>query len=112
MTQDKLNDPQAVARRFAFVKQTGISPEEIPAVIKLADDFRNQYEALSAAWNKKATADQAKGTFDDPAKFVSDINGLVQMTQLSLHGALSLDSMLKFHAHAIRFKQNIKQSPR
>lgn len=112
LTQDKQNDPQAVARRFAFVKQTGVLPEEIPQVIKVVDDFRSQYETLSAAWNKKATEDQAKGVFDDPSEFLSNINALVQMTQLSLHGALSLDSMLKFHAHAIGFKRNIKQQAR
>jgi hypothetical protein len=110
LTPDKLNDQEAVARRIAFVTQTGVSSDEISQVITIADDFRTQYEALSTAYNEKATADAAKGVVDDPTKFANDLNGLVAMTRLSLQGALSTDDLLKFHSHAMNLKRHIRMA--
>lgn len=106
----KPDDQVDAARRLAFVKQTGISDAEVAKVLTIMDEFRSQYETLTANYNAAATADAAKGIIEDLTHYGEDVDGLVSMTRLSLQGALQTDSLSKFQSHVQRLKRHIRMS--
>ena len=103
LAQDPTNPlPNGVLQRLGF------TTDEIPQAKRILINFKNQYDADEAEFNKLATANDAKGVRTDKTAFDSKTDRLVADTRSELAAVLGTNSLLNFHSFILGEKKHMR----